>query len=120
MRQFALIVGLLGIPLLSSVQTRQDSWASLNSLRAGEKIEVIETNLKKHKETFATVSDEILQLREGDADVGIKKETVMRVTVLDKNHRLRNALIIGAVGAGVGAGIGAAASRCSTQSSFNF
>jgi hypothetical protein len=91
-------VGLLGIPLISSAQTRQDSWASLNSLRAGEKIEVIETNLTKHRGAFSTVSDEILQMREGGADVGIKKENVMRVTVLDKNHRLRNALIVGAVG----------------------
>ena len=38
----------------------------------------------------------------------IKREDVMRVTLLDKSHRLRNALILGAVGAGAGAGIGAA------------
>ncbi len=33
----------------------------------------------------------------------------MRVTAVDKGHRGRNALILGAVGAGVGAGIGAVA-----------
>ncbi len=36
----------------------------------------------------------------------------MRVTSLAKSHRLRNALIFGAVGGAAGAGIAAAASQC--------
>jgi hypothetical protein len=84
-------------------------------LHAGQRIEIIETNLKRHAGTFSTVTDESIQLREG-GDVGIKREDVMRVTLLDKSHRLRNALVFGAVGAGIGAGIGAAATRCSNSS----
>lgn len=102
-------------------QTNRNSWDALNTLRVGQKIEVVETNLKKHKGTFSTVTDEAIQLREGSGDVGIKREDVMRVTLLDKSHRLRNAFIFGAVGGGAGAGIGAATSRCSsTSGSFNF
>lgn len=90
-------------------------------MHAGQRIEVVETNLKKHNGTFSTVTEEAIQLREGGNDVGIKKENVMRVTLLDKSHRLRNAFIVGAVGSGAGAGIGAAATRCSsTGGSFNF
>jgi hypothetical protein len=107
MRKSALVAMLLGMPLLSRAQTAQNSWGALNTLHAGQRIEIIETNLKRHAGTFSTVTDESIQLREG-GDVGIKREDVMRVTLLDKNHRLRNALIFGAVGAGASAGIGAA------------
>ena len=59
-------------------------------------------------------------MREGSNDIGIRKENIARVTLLEKSHRLRNALILGVVGAGVGAGIGTAASRCSSSNgSFN-
>ena len=76
--------------------------------------------MKKHVGTFSTVTEEAIQLREGSDDIGIRKENVARVTVLDKSHRFRNALILGVAGAGVGAGIGAAVSRCSnTPAPFN-
>lgn len=116
MRKFALIAILLGMSLPSRAQTAQNSWEALNTLHAGQRIEIVETNLKKHKGTFSAVTDEELQLRAGGVEVGIKKENVMRVTLLDKSHRLRNILVLGAVGAGAGAGIGATATRCSSSS----
>ena len=116
MRKFALMTILLGMSLPSRAQIIQNSWEALNTLHVGQRIEIVETNLKKHKGTFSTVTDEALQLREGGGDVGVKKENVMRVTRLDKSHRLRNILILGAVGAGAGAGIGAASTRCSNSS----
>lgn len=121
MRKLALIAMLLGMPVLSHAQTSRKSWDALNTLHAGQRIEVVETNLKKHKGTFSTATDEAIQLREGGRDVGIKREDVMRVSLLDESHRLRNAFIVGAAGAGTGAGIGAAATRCSsTSGSLNF
>ena len=121
MRKFALIATLLGMPLLSRAQATQNSWSALNTLHAGQRIEIVETNLKKHHGTFSTVTDEMLQLREASGDVVVKREDVMRVTLLDKSKRVRNALVLGAVGAGAGAGISAAATRCSSSSGgFNF
>ena len=121
MRNLALLAILLGMPVPSHAQSNPNSWDALNTLHAGQRIEVVETNLKKHRGTFSTVTDEAIQVREGGSDVGIKREDVMRVTLLDKSHRLRNAFILGAGGAGTGAGIGAAATRCSsTSGSFNF
>lgn len=126
MRQLALLTMFLGMPVLSLAQTNQNSWDALNTLRAGQRIEVFETNLKNHKGTFSAVTGEAIQLREGgpssrgDVTVAIPRQNVMRVTLLEKSHRLRNAFIFGAVGAGTGAGISAAATRCSTSpSSFN-
>lgn len=116
MRKLALTAMLLGMPVLSVAQAPRSSWTELNTLHAGQKIEVVETSLKKHKGAFSTATDEVLQLREGRDDVGIKREDVMRVTLLDQSHRLRNALLVGVGGAGGGAGIAAAASRCSTTS----
>ena len=116
MRNLALIAILLGMPILSHAQTNRNSWDALNTLHAGQRIEVVETNLKTHKGTFSTVTGEAIQLREGGGDVEIKREDVMRVTLLDESHRLRNAFILGGAGAGTGAGIGAAATRCSSPS----
>jgi hypothetical protein len=120
MRKTALACFLILIPCSLRAQDKKGDWKALYSLRSGEKIELIETGMKKHVGTFSTVTEEAIQLREGSNDIGIRKENVARVTLLAKSHRLRNAAILGAVGGGVGAGIGVAASRCSnTPAAFN-
>ncbi len=116
MRNAALVCFLILIPCSLLAQDKKADWKALYDLRAGEKIELVETGMKKHVGTFSTVTDEAIQMREGSNDVGIPKENVARVTVLDKSHRLRNAFIAGAVGVGAGAGIGAATSRCTSSS----
>jgi len=100
--------------LRSFAQEKKSDWKALYGLHSGEKIELMETGMKKHVGTFSTVTEEAIRIREGSNDVGIPKENVARVTVLDKSHRFRNSLIFGAVGAGAGAGITAAATRCSS------
>ncbi len=120
MRKTAWACFLILIPCSLRAQDKKDDWKALYGLRSGEKIELVETGMKKHVGTFSTVTEEAIQLREGSNDIGIRKESVARVTLLGKSHRLRNALILGVVGAGAGAGIGAAASRCSSSNpSFN-
>jgi hypothetical protein len=120
MRYAALASLLILLPCSLRAQDKRGDWKALYGVRSGEKIELVETSMKKHVGTFSTVTDEAVQLREGANDIGIAKENVARVTMLDKSHRGRNALILGAAGAGAGAGIGAAASRCSTSTtSFN-
>lgn len=109
MQKFALVCLFLLAPALLRAQTKNDAWDGLRSLRVGEKVEVVESSMKKHTGTFSTVTEEAIQIRENSNDVGIRKENVARVTLLDKGHRLRNALIFAAVGGGAGAGIGAAA-----------
>ena len=109
MRKLLVAVCLLVTPCVSRAQKSEESWRNLSALRAGEKIEVVEASLKKHKGILVTVSEESIRLREDATDQTINKENVMRVTRLEKSHRLRNALIFGAVGAGTGAIIGVAA-----------
>src|SRR5467141_286893 len=120
MRNAVLACFLILIPCSLRAQGKTGDWKALYGLRSGERIELFETGMKKHVGTFSTVTDEAIQMREGSNDVGIRKENVARVTVLDKSHRLRNAGILAVAGAGAGAGIGAAASRCSSSNgSFN-
>jgi len=121
MRNAALVCSLILIPCSLRAQDKKSDWKALYSLHSGEKIELVETGMKKHVGTFSTVTEDGIQMREGSNEVGIPKESVARVTVLDKSHRLRNSLIFGGVGAGTGAGIAAAASRCSSSTNtFNF
>ena len=115
MRNAALVCFLILIPCSLRAQNKRDDWKALYDLRSGEKIELIETGMKKHVGTFSTITEEAIQLRKGSNEIGIRKESVARGTLLEKSHRLRNALILGVVGAGAGAGIGAAASRCSNS-----
>jgi hypothetical protein len=120
MRNAALLCLLILIPCSLPAQDKKSDWKALYDLRSGEKIVLIETGMKKHVGTFSTVTEEAIQMREGSNDIGIRRESVARVTLLEKSHRLRNALIFGTVGAGAGAGIAAAASRCSnSNTSFN-
>lgn len=120
MPRAVLVSLLILVPGLLRAQDKKGDWQALYSLHSGEKIEVVETGMKMHVGTFSTVTEEAIQLREGPNEIGIPKESVARVTQLDKGHRLRNSLIFGAVGAGAGTGIAAAATRCSTSNtSFN-
>ncbi len=61
-------------------QDKMTDWKALYGLRSGEKIELIEIGMKKHVATFSTVTEEAIQLREGSNDIGIRKESVARVT----------------------------------------
>jgi len=109
LRKLWFVACLLATPGISHAQKDTGSWESLNALRSGEKIEVVETSLMNHKGTLVTVSEESIALRESGVEQAIKKENVIRVTQLEKSHRLRNALIFGVVGGGAGAIIGVAA-----------
>jgi hypothetical protein len=115
MRCAAIVCILILIPCSLRAQDKKSDWKALYGLHSGEKIELMETGMKKHVGTFSTVTEEAIQMREGSNDIGIAKESVARVTVLDRSHRLRNSLIFGAVGAGAGAGIATAATRCSSS-----
>ena len=84
-------------------------WQALNRLHEGQKIEVVEMDLKTHQGIFVAISDDAIQLRESTTVEPIRKEQIMRVTRLDNGHSARNALIFGALGVGVGAGMGAIA-----------
>jgi len=99
---------LLGFPCALTAQTRESSWSSINRLKAGQGIEVVEASLKHHSGKFVAVTDELLTFKENGSEVSLKREDVMRVSASSAPKRGEHALIGLVVGAAAGAGIGAA------------
>ena len=107
MRNAIALVLLLGISCTSFSQSKQASWANLSGLKAGQKIQIVEINAKKHSGDFESVSDFAIAIKEASGEASVQKQDVRSVS-LKRNRRLRNTLIGLGVGAGTGAAIGAA------------
>jgi hypothetical protein len=58
MRNAALVCFLILIPCSLRAQNKTDDWKALYGLRSGEKIELVDTGMKKHVGTFSTVTEE--------------------------------------------------------------
>ena len=108
MRKGLFLICVLGLSCVSWAQTNRASWANLTVLHAGQKIQIVDMNSKKHSGTFVSVSDTAISYQEAASEQTIQKQDIRSVKLMENKHRLRNTLIGGAVGAGAGAGIGAA------------
>jgi hypothetical protein len=106
-RPVLVLVLLLGLPSALGAQT-QGSWSNLERLKAGQGIEVIESNIKRHAGKFVTFTDALLTLKENGSDVSLKRENVARVSTSSGPKRGEHALIGLVAGGAIGAGIGAA------------
>ena len=98
----------LAMPCASLAQTNQASWSNLSALRPGQKIQVVETNSKKHTGTFVNVSDTAIASRVNAAEQTIQKPEVRSIKLMENGHRMRHVLIGAGIGAGAGAGVTAA------------
>jgi hypothetical protein len=107
-RTCLVLVLFLGLPAALSAHKQQGLWSDLNGLKAGQRIEVIKSNMKRHAGEFVTVTDELLTLQEGGSDVSIKRGDVVRVSRSSAPRRGEHAVIGLVVGGLIGAGIGAA------------
>lgn len=107
-RALVFLLLLIGIPGALIAQTKHKTWSNLNGLRAGQGIEVIESNMKRHAGEFVGVTDDVLTLRENGSDLSLKCQDVARVSTSSVAKRGEHALIGLVVGAAIGAGIGAA------------
>ncbi len=87
----------------------ETGWSNLQQLRVGQRIEVVDTNLKKYKGTFLSFSEEAVSLRVGKDEVGVQRPNVFRVSAREHSKRLRNTLIGLGIGAAAGAVVGAVA-----------
>src|ERR1700722_7431667 len=117
MRKALFLLCALGMSCGAWSQNNQSSWTNLSALHAGQKIQVVEMNSKKHSGTFVIVSDTAITYQEPTGERAIQHQNVRSVRLMKNNHRLRNTLIGAGVGGGIGAGVGAATfSPCSSQS----
>lgn len=90
----------------SAGNANKNQWSSLENLRVGDKIRVVQTDAKVWKGRFLALSDEAISLRVNGKAITIERPKVLRVESWEKNKRLHNALIGMAIGGGIGLAIG--------------
>jgi hypothetical protein len=100
-----------GAALSISLQAEQASeagWETLNQLRPGERIEVIDQRLKALKGTFVGVSPEAITLRHSKGETVVPRSDVLRIGSHGGDRR-KNALKGGLLGLAAGLVMGALA-----------
>jgi hypothetical protein len=110
-RLILLVVGSIVLAGQLLAQTAQDSWDNLKRLRAGQKIEVVNTDMKSVKGSFVSYAEDGISLQTDKGPLTIERARVMRISLREHSKRARNALIGAAVGAGAGLALGAAGDR---------
>lgn len=98
-------------PSLSWGSTDVSAWQNLSTLRAGQKIQVIDKNHGKHTGAFLSFDDQSIKLHESAGDKAVPRENVARVST--RAHRVRHAIVGLAIGAAGGAVVGAMGGGCS-------
>ena len=102
-RLMTLILGFVAFAPGNAAEPKrsQTNWDNLKELRAGQKIEVVDSSLKTLKGTFISVSDADISLRAGKSEESVSRANVVRVSVRDTSHRTRNMLLGAAIGGGI-------------------
>ena len=109
MRNMLSFLCVLGISSASFAQRGQSSWANLNGLSVGQKIQVVEITAKKDAGAFLSASDSAISFKDSGGEKSIQRADVRSVRLMKSNRRLRHTLLGMGVGAGAGAGICGAA-----------
>jgi hypothetical protein len=107
--RYRVILPLLLILLLAPQLARAqgDQWQSLDQVKSGRQVDVIDRHLKRYSGKFVGFSDTNLTLLVNDQEIRIARDEVYRVTAAGQNRK-RNILLGLAIGAGAGLGLGAA------------
>lgn len=111
-----------GGPALRAAE-REDpmnDWGNLARLTPGQRVEVIDMNLKRTRGVFRGTSAEELQIETSPAGITtVPKAQVFRVSRTEKSKRMRNALIGMAAGAAAGLVTGALVDRSFSEDGEN-
>ncbi len=102
-----ILVTMVSIPLCAQQRPKQ-SWDNLNRLQAGQKVQVVQMDMKSLKGNFLGFTDEMISLRVKKDEVAVPREDVFRVSVRGKRKRGLSALLGAGLGAALGAIIGVA------------
>ena len=85
MRQVWFLICIVAAPCAWSAQIDQASWGNLSALHAGQKIQVVEMNSKKHSGTFVNVSDTAISYQKTASAQTIQKQDVRSVKLMKTN-----------------------------------
>src|ERR1039458_4315300 len=87
-RNTLLLMCVLGISCAAIAQTGQSSWTNLSGLRAGQKIQIVETNSKKHTGVLENVSDSAISIKDATGEASVQRQDVRSLKLLSSGHRL--------------------------------
>ena len=114
-RFIVLSLGVLMLSITAGAQAQEESWDNLRSLRAGEKIQVVDQKLKSQTGTFVSVSDEAISLRVNQDEISVQRADVLRVSSHQGMGRGKHTLIGLAVGGVGGLAVGLALGSLFTE-----
>jgi len=114
-RFIVLSLGVLMLSITAGAQAQEESWDNLRSLRAGEKIQVVDQKLKSQTGTFVSVSDEAISLRVNQDEISVQRADVLRVSSSEGMGRGKHTLIGLAVGGVGGLAVGLALGSLFTE-----
>ena len=89
MRKILSLLCVFGLFCVSLAQDKT-AWSSLTGLHAGQKIEIVDTQSKKHSGTLVSASDTAISYRETTGDHSIEKQDVRSVKLLEHQRRPRH------------------------------
>ncbi len=108
----AMWIGRLGLvftfllPTFLQAQAPKYTWSNLSQLRPGQKIQVVEKQMKELTCEFVSFTDEAIVIRRGKDVESVERSKVERVSIRDTSHRTRHMILGAAIGGGVALAIG--------------
>ncbi|HVN80160.1 MAG TPA: hypothetical protein VMW38_14275 [Terriglobia bacterium] len=84
------------------------SWENLHQLETGQLVKVVLKDTKAYEGEFQALTEESIQLLNGEQNRTFLKSDVLRISTKKAGHRGRNALIGVGLGTAAGLGVGAA------------
>ena len=101
-----LLVSTLFPVSLWAQESAEPSWESLQQLRVGQKVQVVEMNLNTLKGMFLSYSEEAIGPRTAKGDVALQRPESLRVSSREHSKRSRNAQMGALTGVGARVGLG--------------
>jgi hypothetical protein len=103
----ALVLLTAAVPV-GAAETRNPTanWDNLNQLAPGDDIRIVLDNAKAYTAKLESVNDSGIVVRLASGEQTFPRGTVLRVSTKGRSHRLRNAFIGLAAGAGTGVTVG--------------
>lgn len=96
------ILLLLSAHALAADDAKEHSWSSLQQLSSGQRVVIVQKDMKSHQGSFLSVSNESILIHESGGEVTVQRSDVLRVNARGKPKRFRNALIGGLLGSVAG------------------
>jgi 3-dehydroquinate synthetase len=99
---------------MSLAQEPLSSWKNLTQLKEGDRIEVINMEIKQIRVRFVSFSNESIFFRTGKGETVMKREDVYRVLTREKPRRAHSTLIGICIGGGITGTLGGIAAATAT------